>query len=896
MGIYNLDKIFKPASIAVIGASEKEGSIGRSLMENLIEGGYEQPLFPVNPRRSEILGKKSLHSIAEADIRPELAVIATPIKTVPGILRECVEAGVKGVIIISAGGRESGEEGRKREAEIEEITREGGVRAIGPNCMGIISPARNLNASFAAHMPLPGRIAFISQSGAICSAMLDISLKENMGFRYFVSIGSMMDVDFGDLVDYLGNDPKVESILLYIESLTRFRKFMSAAREVSRVKPIVVIKSGRSAVGARAAASHTGAMAGEDVVYDAAFRRAGIARVKTLQEFFDCSELLAKQPSVKGRRLVIVTNAGGPGVMAADSIAEEGLELSTLSQDTLGKLNSILPSHWSRGNPIDILGDATAERYREVANCCFESRETDGMLVIINPQAMTDPSRVAETLAGDLGRKPYPVFAALMGGKDVERGREVMNAEGIPTYETPERAVSSFAVLYNYSRYLSKLQEIPSSLPDFTPNRDEARRLIHRGMDGGRGLLNEIEAKRLLSAYDIPVNETAEATSEEAAVQASADIGFPLVMKILSPDISHKTEAGGVKVGIRDEEGVRGAYRDIMRRARDVNPEARLLGVNLQGMVEDTEVELLIGAKKDVNFGPVILFGMGGIFAEVVGDRALGLPPLNRTLARRLMEQTKAYKILQGFRNRPPADLGLLEQLLVRLSHLLVDFPEISEMDMNPVMIKDGRPVVVDARMVVEKPDAVSPHHLVISPYPAQYESLEVTSGGLEIFVRPIKPEDASMLMDLFHSLSPKSRYFRFFSPMKSLSENLLIRLTQVDYDRHIALVAVGTDGGSKKIFGVARIISGADPEVAEFSVAVGDPWQGKGVGRKLLEMCIRIGKGRGVRLIEGTVLSENVEMLNLGRELGFKLQRSMEGDAYTLKMEISHSGGPGSP
>ncbi len=461
MGFYNMDKIFQPASVAVVGASETQGSIGRILMENLTEGGFEGNIIPVNPGHSEILGTRSYESLTVAEQNVDLAIIATPISTVLGIIEECAKTGVGGAVVISAGGRETGEKGRKLEKEIDEKARKGGVRIIGPNCMGIICPDRKLNASFAAHMPLEGSTAFISQSGAICSAMLDLSLKENMGFRYFVSIGSMLDVDFGDLIDYLGNDPKVKSIFLYIESLINVRKFMSAARGVSRVKPIVVLKAGKSEAGASAAASHTGALAGKDQVYQAAFSRAGIARVATLEGFFDCAEMLAKQSPPSGRRLVVITNAGGPGVMAADAIEECGLELSPLDENTISKLNEILPPHWSHGNPIDILGDATPERYKQVTACCFEAKEIDGMLILVNPQAMTDPSEVARFLAKSLADKPYPVFTVLMGGMDIEEGLKILNKEGIPTYESPERAVRSFAVLFDYARNLDLLQEIP---------------------------------------------------------------------------------------------------------------------------------------------------------------------------------------------------------------------------------------------------------------------------------------------------------------------------------------------------------------------------------------------------------------------------------------------------
>jgi acetyltransferase len=888
MGLYNLDKIFKPESIAVVGASQNRGTIGWAIMENLTQGGFAGKVVPVNPKYSEVAGIKAYGSLSEVDQGLDLAVIATPISTVPGIVKECVNAGIGGAIVISAGGKETGEEGRKLEEEIEKEATKGGLRIIGPNCMGIISPSLKLNASFAAHMPPPGKAAFISQSGAICSAMLDLSLKENMGFRHLVSVGSMLDVDFGDLIDFLGNDPGVTSILLYIENLTEIRKFMSAARGVSRVKPIVVVKAGRSEAGTKAAASHTGAMAGEDAVYDAAFRRAGIVRVPTLEDFFDCAELLTKQPPPSGRRLVVITNAGGPGVMAADAVAEYELELSPLKEKTVSRLNEILPPQWSHGNPVDILGDATPERYAEVTTCCFEAKEIDGMLIIINPQAMTNPAKVAEALVEDIKKKPYPVFTSLMGGKDVEKGREILNKEGVPTYDTPERAVRSFAVLCDYARNLKLLQEIPSQFPQEVEIQEEkARRLVDEALDKEDEFLPEVESKQLLAFYGIPVNRTEAAASVDDAVKLADEMGYPLVMKILSPRIAHKTEAGGVRTNLKTENDVREAYERVTQKARAYDPEADIQGVTLQPMVQDADVELLIGAKRDNHFGPVILFGMGGIFAEVVGDRDIGLPPLNRTLAKRLMERTKAYKLLQGYRNIPKADMDLLEQLLVSLSHLLVDFPEIAELDMNPVLVNEGKPVAVDARVLIQKTDKESPRHLVIRPYPEQYESKEITKGGVHVLIRPIRPEDAPLLVELFQNLSPESRYHRFFSPINTLSGDMLVRLTQIDYDRHIALVALGREEGEEKMLGVARVIMGPDLRDAEFSVAVGDRWQGKGVGRKLLERCLEASRDYGVKTVYGEVLAENHQMLRLGRKLGFGLSRDPDGTTYHLTIDL---------
>jgi acetyltransferase len=888
MSLYNLDRIFDPKSIAVVGASEKKGSIGNAIMNNLLEGGFEGHLFPVNPNYDTLHGLKAFGSLTQMGEVPDLAVIATPISTVPGIVEACTKRGVGGSIIISAGGREAGDEGREIEARIQEVAGEAGHRIIGPNCLGVICPGKRLNASFAAHMPREGKLAFISQSGAICAAMLDLALKENMGFRHFVSIGSMLDVDFGDLIDYLGSDYEVNSVLLYIESLTNFRKFMSAARSISRTKPIIVLKAGRSAAGASAAASHTGAMAGEDAVYNAAFKRAGIVRVRNLEDFFDCAEFLAKQPRPTGRRLVIITNAGGPGVMAADAVAEEGLALSPLSNGTMSSLNRILPPAWSHANPVDILGDASAERYANIVQCCFKAREFDGMLLIHNPQATTDPTEVAHSLIEALKNRPYPVFTVWMGGVDVEKGREALNHAGFPTYDTPERAVRAFKYLYHYGRNLEMLQEIPPKLhEDIRPDCAKALRLVQQGLQRKNGLLAEGESKALVSVYGIPINRTESASSPDEAVRLAHEIGYPLAMKIQSADIVHKSEAGGVRLDLRTEPEVKQAYREIVEGARSYDPEATITGVTLQPMIQNPDYEILLGAKRDPHFGPVILFGLGGVFAEALGDKAIGLPPLNRTLAVRMMEETRAYSILKGQRGRKAADMEQLEEMVVRLSQLLVDYPEIAELDMNPVIIKDGKPLAVDARVMVKASDMPTPLHLVISPYPSRHESMELTSRGKKVFVRPVKPEDAPLFQSFFEILSPTAIYFRFFSPVKSLSPSMLARFTQVDYDREIALVAFDGEAAGEKMMGVARVIAYRDGKRGEFAIIVGDPWQGAGIGSVLLKRSLHLAKAQGMETVEGTVLAENHPMLNLGRKLGFHVSPGEGAGEYKLTIDL---------
>lgn len=880
MGIRGLDAIFKPDNIAVVGATDREGAVGRAVMENLLKAQFPGHIWPVNRRKREIFGIRAFTSAREIGNQVDLAIIATPIEEVPAVLEDCGHAGVKGAIILSAGGRETGEEGRILEERIGEVARSNGIRLIGPNCLGVICPDRHLNASFASHMPQPGRLAFISQSGALCTAILDLAMEEKIGFSYFVSIGSMLDVDFGDLIDYFGNDVKVSSILIYMEGLTNLRKFMSAARSVSRVKPIVVLKAGRSQAGAQAASSHTGAMAGEDALYDAAFERAGIVRVKEIGELFACAELLAKQPRPSGPELVVITNAGGPGVMAADAVSDAGLELSKIGPELMQELDSFLPRCWSRGNPIDILGDATPERYGKTVQACLGAPNVNGILVILTPQAMTDPVGVAETISKMVIRRPMPVLTCWMGGHDVLPGKAILNRAGIPTYGTPEEAVRAFKYLYEYARTLEAIQQIP---PRFSrlivSDRSETSKLIEEGLGKYNGKLSEWHSMAILKAYGFPVNRLEFARTKEEACEIIKSMEPPFVMKVSSPDVLHKTEAGGVRLNLSTEDEVSKAYDAIMDSVRAYNPGARIDGVTIQTMIKDGDYELLIGAKQDPLFGPVVLFGWGGIFTEILKDRAIGIPPLNRTLARLMIEKTRVSKLLQGYRGRPPADFELLEEFLVRLANLVTDFPQIQELDMNPVIVKNGKLVIADARMILKPSSVDAPMHLIISPYPDQYEWHVKTSGGVKIFVRPVRPEDAPLFEELFKVLSPTTVYLRFFRPMKALPHSLLVRFTQIDYDREIALVAIDEESSEERMLGVSRIISGADKEEAEFAVLVGDPWQGKGIGETLLRKCLSIAKERGIKSVFGIVLPENTQMLALGKKLGFTMCRSGGGE-----------------
>jgi len=890
MSTLNLHRLFNPKSVAVVGASEKEGSVGFSIMNNLVKTGFKGDIFPVNKKHKSIMGFSSFKSIQDIGSSVDMAVIAIPIGFVPEIVESCGKAGMAGVVIISAGGREIGEKGQAIEAEILKTAQKYNLRIVGPNCLGIVNTSKSLNASFAHLFPLPGNIAFLSQSGAVCTSVLDLAQREKIGFSHFISLGSMMDVDFADMIDYLGSISSVKSIVMYMENMTNIRNFMSAARSVSRVKPIIVLKSGRSKAGAKAAASHTGAMAGVDSVYDVAFRRAGILRVNEFEELLDCSEFLAKLGRPLGPGLTIITNAGGPGVMAADALSLHGMEPAVLSAETLEQLNKILPENWSRGNPIDIVGDTAPQIYIEVAKICANARETDALLLMCSPAGTIDTLSLAKSLTACLKSMPCPVFTAWIGGDNVIAARQLFNEAGIVTYDSAERAVRAFKNLYQYGRNIEASLEIPVRTDTkLVIDRPRAENIIKKAIATGAQSLTEIEAKDLLCSYGISVNTTKIANTEEMAVEISEQTGYPVVLKICSKDILHKSDCNGVILNIETAGEVKKSFKKIMENAREYAPDARIDGVTVQAMQDKADYELIIGAKKDSNFGPVILFGMGGVLTEVFKDTAMGLPPLNRVLARQMIEETRISKVLKGFRNFKPVNMLLLEEILIRTGRLVTDFPEIIELDINPLMVKNGNIIAVDARVLIAASDILSPKHLIISSYPWEYEKKDQTIDGHELFIRPIRPSDADLLIDHFYSLSPKSVYLRFFSPVKQLSKAMLIRFTQIDYDREIALVALMGNGGNKKIVGVCRIIIEPDKTLGEFAMAISDDWQGKGIGSSLLKLCLKAACGKGIKQVIGIVLSENTQMLRLGRKLGFSVNRHPSSGEYDLTIDLEN-------
>ncbi|TAL16738.1 bifunctional acyl-CoA synthetase/GNAT family N-acetyltransferase [bacterium] len=895
MNTLHLEKLFAPASVALVGASPLEGSIGRTILDNLLGGGFKGEVYLVNPKHKEILGLRSHPSLTAIGKSVDLAVVAVPIAAVPKIIAKAGEAGIKAVIAVSAGGKETGEEGARLEREMLEAARRHSVRILGPNCLGIIVPSIGLNATFASNMCKTGRVAIISQSGAVLTIMLDRSLSANIGFSHFVSIGSMADIDFGDVLDYLGTRPEVESILLYIEALTNIKKFMSAARSVSKTKPIIVVKSGRSPAGAQAAASHTGSLVGDDEVYDAAFERAGIVRVKTLGGLFDCAEALAKQGRGKGDRLAVLTNAGGPGVMCVDAMSEWSLQPATLEKETIEALDKVLPAAWSSHNPVDILGDATPERYRDAARILLGAPEVDGLIIMLTPQAMTHPTQVAEQLtrvidemSPVISAHDTPVCAVWMGGRGVEGGIKVFNERGIPVFETPERAVAALFHMFTYTRNQELLQETPPNLPkNLGVDRNRARAVIDSALERGWNTLTEPEAKALLSAYGIPVNPTEIALSEEEAAERAGEIGYPVALKVHSPAITHKSDAGGIKLSLGSAQEVKNGYRDVVKSAKRYNPAAEILGVTLQPMVKRVEHEIILGIKTDPAFGPVILFGMGGIFTEIYRDKSIGFPPMNLLLARRMIEKTRIFTLLGGYRGKPPANLPLLEEIIVRLAYLAADFPEIRELDINPLVLVGENLLAVDARVIVEKTPVKSPDHLVILPYPNQYESFWVTNSGIAVIIRPIRPEDEPAVKEMLDTLSAENLYFRFFQQIKELGHARLAGFCQVDYDREIALVAVEEPPGKERILGMCHLKMHPGREYAELAVVIGERWQKQGLGRKLVSAGIAIAKEKGVGKITGAILPGNEGMLHLAKKLGFEVVEDMGEGVWRIEREL---------
>ncbi|MDB6033815.1 MAG: GCN5-related N-acetyltransferase [Verrucomicrobiales bacterium] len=897
-----LEPMFAPRSIALIGATEKEGSVGRTILSNLISGGFEGSIYPINPKRQTVLGLKASPDVASLPEIADLAVIVTPAPTVPQIIGECVRAGFGSAIIISAGFKETGPEGVRIEEQIRSEAKKGRMRIIGPNCLGVMTPHHRMNATFGSRMARPGSVAFISQSGALCTAILDWSFKENVGFSAFVSLGSMLDVNWGDLIYYLGNDPLTKSIVMYMESIGDARSFLSAAREVALTKPIIVIKVGRTEAAAKAAASHTGSLTGSDDVLEAAFRRVGVLRVDSIAELFDMAEVLGKQPRPQGPRLAIVTNAGGPGVLATDALIGSGSQLAALSPESLCALNEFLPPHWSHANPVDILGDAGPAQYGKAVQIVADDPNNDGVLVILTPQAMTNPTGTAGELKrfSHLARKP--ILASWMGGVDVEPGVCILNGADIPTFAYPDRAARAFHHMWSYSYNLRALYETPALRGSDKRDVEAVRRLIATIQQTGRTLLTEAKSKRILSAYGIPVAETRIAKTEDEAADSAGSIGFPVVLKLYSETLTHKTDVGGVRLNLADEAAVRQAWRTIRDSVTTKAGVEHFLGVTVQPMIRMEGYELILGSSIDPQFGPVLLFGLGGQLVEVFKDRALGLPPLNGTLARRMMERTRVFEALQGVRGRESADLAELEKILVRFSELVVEQPWIKEIDINPLLVSPERIIALDARIVLHDSKTTEDRlpRPSIRPYPDQYVRSGQMKRGTPVLFRPIRPEDEEAMVKFHHTLSEQSVYYRYFSHLKigeRIAHERLTRICFTDYDREIPLVAeMKPDApGRPEILGVGRLSKLPGLDEAEFALLVSDAFQGQGLGRQLLTLLVEVARSENLKRILGCILPENRAMLDLCTRLGFELS-SVTGAAEIQAVLDLPKSGPFSP
>lgn len=899
----NLDIFFHPQTVAVIGASERVGSVGRTLLWNLISSPFGGTVFPVNPKRRSLLGITAYPSVSDLPVPIDLAIIATPAETVPAVVEQCAAAGVKGAIIISAGFREVGPAGQALEEAVSRAAERGGLRVIGPNCLGVMSPCTGLNATFARSMAHLGTVGFISQSGALCTAILDWSLRQHVGFSAFISIGAMVDVGWGDLIDYLGDDPRTESILLYMESIGDADAFLSAARAVALTKPIIVIKAGRTAAAARAAASHTGALAGSDAALDAAFERCGILRVDSIAELFDMAEVLAKQPRPRGPRLTIVTNAGGPGVLATDALIANGGELASLPAETVAALDQVLPAHWSHANPIDILGDATPDRYAAAVDIAASNAASDGLLIVLTPQEMTDPTRTAECLTARPPDAGKPVLASWMGATTIATGDEILNRHGIPTFAYPDAAVRAFLLMWRYNENLRTLYETPALPPDLAdqPDRAAATGLLQQVQFDQRTLLTETESKQLLAAYGLPTIPSIVARTPAEAVTAAASIGYPVVLKLHSTTITHKSDVGGVHLDLTGAAQVKEAFGAIEGTVAERAGQQHFQGVTVQPMIKGG-YELIVGSAIDDQLGPVVLVGSGGRLVEVYQDRALALPPLTTTLARRLVEKTRIMTALKGVRGEPPADLAALETLLVRFSQLIVEQPWIKEIDINPLTVFPGNSgpaelpmVILDARVLLHD-GTTDPARLprsAIRPYPAQYVTEWQFPDGSPAKIRPIRPEDEPLMVRFHESLSATSVYLRYFhilSLSRRVAHERLIRICHTDYNREIPLVVERHDPatGQPAIVAVGRLSRLRDAAAAEFALIVADAFQRQGLGTELLRRLIEVGRAEGLESIQALLLTENTAMRAICQRLGFQLSLQPADGIITAQLTLA--------
>jgi acetyltransferase len=898
---YNpLDAFFMPKNVAVIGASDAPDSIGRTALWNLMSSPFGGTIYPVNNKRASVLGIKAYSNLRDIPTKIDLALIATPAITVIENIRECVETGVRNAIIVSAGFKERGEEGLELERQILQEAHKGKLRLLGPNSMGIVCPATGLNASCTKHttMPARGNVGFISQSAALCAAVLDWSLSENVGFSAVISVGSMLDIGWGELISFLGNDSNTRSIVIYMETIDNVRSFLSAAREVALTKPVIVMKAGHSEMATRVAASHTGALTTADEILDAAFRRTGVLRVNRVSELFDMAEALSKQPRPRGPRLTIVTNAGAAGILATDTVISNKGKLAPLSEAKKLQLNTFLPPHWSHTNPLDIIGDASPERYAKTLEVIMNDPESDGLLVVLTPQPGTDPTATARVVTQQAKKSLVPVLASWMGGSQVDDGVQILNSSGIPTYPYPDTAARIFTYMWNYTRNLRNIYETPLAIPDSlveeVSGRVEVENIINQARQKRRTILTEVESKQILEAYHIPVVAAFVARNPDEAVTLAEEIGYPVVLKVYSETVTHKAEVGGVRLNLKNEGAVREAYEDIKTSISSQTGAQNFHGVTVQNMVEERGYELIVGSSFDEQFGPVLLFGTGGRMVEIYEDRVISLPPLNTTLARRMMENTRIFAALENKGGQMRANIADLEMLMVRFSRLAVEQRWIREIDINPVLALPDKIIALDARIILHDPDVTEEKlpTMAIRPYPVQYVQEWTMKDGNQVIIRPIRPEDEPLIVKYHETLSDRSVYFRYLH-MLSLNQRTeherLTRICFIDYDREMALVVEQTnaDTDEREILGVGRLNKLHGSNEAEFAILISDKAQGKGLGKKLLLDLIQIGRDEKLSRILGYIHPENMDMQRVCERVGFKRRYSLEEGLIEVRYDL---------
>lgn len=887
MSIENLDRLFNPNRIAVVGASPTVGKVGHTVMHNLITAGFPGDIYPINPKHKTLMERQAFTAISDVPQVPDLAIIATPASTTLELVDACGSMGVKAMMLLNAGFAETGASGRNLEARVRErAANYPGLRLLGPNCLGLIVPDNKLNASFAAATPESGHVAFVSQSGALCTSVLDWAMEHHIGFSHFISIGNMLDVNFADLIDYLGQSEKVRAIMLYIESIKDSRGFMSAARAFARNKPIIAYKAGRFAESASAAASHTGALTGEDDVFDAAFQRAGIERVFTLDDMFECAELLARHGRPHGTgRLAILTNAGGPGVMATDALLSRKGRLAELAPKTIEKLNKVLPEFWSHRNPIDIIGDATPQRYADAAEVLAKDPEIDAMLVLLTPQSMTDPTACAKAVAEVSKKTSKPILAVWMGGESVKAGSKLLDAAGIATFDSPDRAINAFMHLVSYARNIETLYETPREITTlFDLQLSTHRRLADDVVKRGSGQVGELDSKKLLEAYRIPTPRSFHARTAEEAIKSARRIGYPVVLKIDCEGITHKSDVGGVMLNLADDAAVRNAFDQIISRAKEAlgDPKPFPGGVSVQPMIRMSHpVEMILGAKRDATFGMAILIGSGGVTTEIDMDHALALPPLNERLASRMLQSLRCWPLLKGYRDRPTLAIDKLLETIVRFSYLVADHPSIVEFDINPLVVSKEGVMALDARMTLDAHHPITPDrpyaHLAIRPYPESFIRAVMLNDGTSVTLRPIRPEDEPMWHEMLDNCSAETIHSRFFSIIKVFTHEMASRYCCIDYDREMAIVAETTSETGKRLVGVGRLICDPDRQSAEYAVLVNDRYTGRGLGLLLTDFCIEIAEKWGLKKLYAITHDNNHRMIAVLQDYHFDFDYQRE-------------------